>query len=66
MNRLRAHEQIQAQVHAGFEVIKEERENYAVSDLIRTQLVPRFASMAESEYSVIKQRLVLRKPHRQI
>lgn len=66
LNRIRAHEQIEIQLNAGFDLIREKRGHVAVPDKIRTLLQPQFAAMKERDMSAIKLSMVLRKPARQI
>ena len=66
MNRLRAHEQLQAQIEAGFEIVKEERVNQVIDSELRSQILPRFLAMDEKDFSTIKMYVVVRKPGRQI
>ncbi len=62
MNRLRAPQIRQAQIDAGFEVLKDRRVNALESSAIEASLVERFRSMPFKDVSVVKQYLVVRKP----
>lgn len=66
MNRLRAHEQLQGQIQAGFEVIKEERVNHPIDARLRSQILPRYLAMDERDFSTTKMYVVVRKPGREI
>ena len=62
MNRLRAPQIAQAQVAAGFEILRDTRTKAPPSAGIEEALVPQFRRMAWDDVSVIKQNMLLRKP----
>lgn len=62
MNRLRAPQITEAQVRAGFEVLDDVRIQAPSTVGIREALVPRFRHMQFEDVTVIKQRILVRKP----
>jgi hypothetical protein len=62
MNRLRAPQITEAQVGAGFEILRDARISAPVPAGFEDQLVSRFRAMPLGDVTVVKQHLLVRKP----
>ena len=61
VNRLLAHEIVEAHERHGFEILTDRRRSVVMSEEARKRLLPRFQRMREEDVSVVRQHLVVRR-----